>query len=448
MAKYRHVYCGFWTDSFIETLTPEDRYFYIFLLTNPYTTQIGVYEMSEKKMVDMTGYNLEAVKALLKRFVGYGKIAYNSDTKEIAILNWGKYNLNKGGKPVEDCITSELKTVKDLSLLKMVETGIESSKIRGLYDTFTSRLRDEDKKKIKKKKKKKIKKKNSLSISATPQMTTCDKEPIIDLENPIPTIEQGFEQTKLIDLPAPQQKLFDALPKKNKVHFNDIIEIVDYFNKVKGTISQYANKGRMDQMTRWLNRGYKVDDFKKVIDFKMEELKDYRDGKYLRMETFFTESKFESNLEKALESVAPVVEQPKQDFRLSTNNNYITHCCHLLRINKGYEPYLMSQQDFEEMWNKSALLRNCGDDLWRNVALFEAVSMLNQSNELKNNKEDLKTALMNVMGRGYKVLNNKITKEGTMNPKEEHPRKDNWNKSLNAIRQYILQTTQNEVECM
>ena len=42
----------------------------------------------------------------------YKTIKYNKKTREIGILKWGKYNLDKvGGKPIMDCIKSELKNV-------------------------------------------------------------------------------------------------------------------------------------------------------------------------------------------------------------------------------------------------------------------------------------------------------------------------------------------------
>jgi hypothetical protein len=47
-------------------------------------------------------------------------IRYNSLTREIGILNWGRYNFVRGGKPVLDLMTSELKRVKDSELVKWV----------------------------------------------------------------------------------------------------------------------------------------------------------------------------------------------------------------------------------------------------------------------------------------------------------------------------------------
>ena len=61
-------------------------------------------------------------------------IKYNKNTHEIAIDHWAKYNMNKlGGKPIMDCISSELKKVQDLSLLKIVLKDVAKEKVRALF---------------------------------------------------------------------------------------------------------------------------------------------------------------------------------------------------------------------------------------------------------------------------------------------------------------------------
>lgn len=138
MAKFRMVYTEFWTDSdMVEDFTPEDRYFFLYLLTNPNTTQIGIYEITKKQIAFDMGYSIESINSLMDRFINHHKlIRYNPETRELAIKNWGKYNLNKGGKPVIDCIKSELKKVKDISLIKYVGERVVNHDIRIVYDTY------------------------------------------------------------------------------------------------------------------------------------------------------------------------------------------------------------------------------------------------------------------------------------------------------------------------
>ncbi len=163
MAKFRQVYTEFWEDPKVqEEFTPEDRYFYLYLLTNPRTTQIGIYQITKKQIAFELGYSTESINALIDRFENHHKlIKYNIETREIAIKNWGRYNFNKAGKPVEDCVRSELSRVKDNDLIEYTKPNIDNSKIINIYDTYTIRgttggqEKEEEKEEEENKKKKK-----------------------------------------------------------------------------------------------------------------------------------------------------------------------------------------------------------------------------------------------------------------------------------------------------
>lgn len=118
MAVYRNVQVNFWQDEFILDLTPEERYFYIYLLTGTKTKQCGIYVLPKRVAELETGYNMETVEKLLNRFVEYGKILYDAETKELYIMNWLNYNpiLNTN---VEKCVLRELKTVKNKEFIHM-----------------------------------------------------------------------------------------------------------------------------------------------------------------------------------------------------------------------------------------------------------------------------------------------------------------------------------------
>jgi len=63
MVKFRMVYTAFWEDSkVVEELTPEDKYFFLYLLTNAKTTQIGVYPITKRQMAFDLGYSMESVQ--------------------------------------------------------------------------------------------------------------------------------------------------------------------------------------------------------------------------------------------------------------------------------------------------------------------------------------------------------------------------------------------------
>ena len=102
MAIYRNVQLSFWTDNKVEDdFTPEDKYFYLYLLTNPQTNICGCYEVSYSQMTNQTGYNKDTINRLLDRFEKvHGMIRYCRETKEILILNWHKYNWSNSSRVI------------------------------------------------------------------------------------------------------------------------------------------------------------------------------------------------------------------------------------------------------------------------------------------------------------------------------------------------------------
>ena len=121
MGIKRIVDTSFWTDGKVDEFSPEDKYFMLYLLTNPFTTQLGIYEISIKQVAFQLGYSVDAVKVLLDRFEAkYDMIIYSQKTNEIAIKNFLRHSIIKGGKPVEDCIKKEMSKVKNKSLIDEV----------------------------------------------------------------------------------------------------------------------------------------------------------------------------------------------------------------------------------------------------------------------------------------------------------------------------------------
>ena len=100
MAIYRKLQTTFWTDTkVVDDFTPEDRYFYIYLLTNPHTNLCGCYEISIKQIADETGYSKETVTKLIHRMGEIHRIAfYDEKTREMLVMNWHKYNWTSSPK--------------------------------------------------------------------------------------------------------------------------------------------------------------------------------------------------------------------------------------------------------------------------------------------------------------------------------------------------------------
>lgn len=126
MAVYRSVHLSFWTDNKIEDdFTPEDKYFYIYLLTNPQTNICGCYEISYSQMTRNTGYNKDTIIRLLERFENVHKIIkFDKDTKEILILNWYKYNWSKSEKTLTG-IENVAKHIKSGAFKKYVLDAVK-----------------------------------------------------------------------------------------------------------------------------------------------------------------------------------------------------------------------------------------------------------------------------------------------------------------------------------
>jgi|GEM_PF-824465 hypothetical protein len=134
-AKFRYVYTNFWEDPKVsENFTPEDKFFFLYILTNPHTTQCGIYKITKKLIAFETGYSMESVNSLIFRFQQHHNIIkYNEETRELAIKNWGKFNLKNDGKPMIDCITPEIKAVEDKTLLLYVLDSIEKPKVNQVF---------------------------------------------------------------------------------------------------------------------------------------------------------------------------------------------------------------------------------------------------------------------------------------------------------------------------
>lgn len=140
MAIFRKIHTQFWRDDkVLEEYTPECKIFMVYILSNPNTTQIGIYKITKKQIAFELGYSVETINTLMDIFINKHKtIKYNEETREIAIKNWGKYNLERTGKPMMDCINKELKEVKDKSLIKYVSEGIPKKEIKDLFDMYSN----------------------------------------------------------------------------------------------------------------------------------------------------------------------------------------------------------------------------------------------------------------------------------------------------------------------
>lgn len=130
MAIYRSIQMTFWTDAkVVDNFTPEDRYFYLYLLTNPHTNLCGCYEISMKQISDETGYTKEVVERLFERMEKiHNVIRVSKDTKEVLILNWSKFNWTSS-KDFRKPLYKEINLIKSQSFREFLQSradGVET----------------------------------------------------------------------------------------------------------------------------------------------------------------------------------------------------------------------------------------------------------------------------------------------------------------------------------
>ena len=170
------------------------------------------------------------------------------------IFNWGKYNLKKAGKPVEDLIKKELKEVKNISLLIPICKHIEQKSIKTLIETHIH---------------------DSYNDTSTNRGANRGQEEEEE--------ESSFSKN---DVPKsiPYQEILEYLNEKAIKNFN-----------------HKAESHRKLIRARW-NEGYSVENFKTVIDNKVSQWlgKFDKEGnsldRYLRPSTLFAQKHFDNYL--------------------------------------------------------------------------------------------------------------------------------------------------------
>lgn len=137
VAIFRNVSVAFWTDSkVVDDFTPEDRYIYLYCMTNPHTKLCGCYEVSMKQIAYETGYDTATVDMLLKRLENeHGVIRYNRKTKEMLILHWPKHNWSSSEK-LDKRLLGEIREIKcDTFRRFLAESYNQRKSISATYDS-------------------------------------------------------------------------------------------------------------------------------------------------------------------------------------------------------------------------------------------------------------------------------------------------------------------------
>lgn len=229
MAK-RVVSTVFWEDEkVVDMFSPEDKYFMLYLLTNPRTTSIGIYALPVKIAAFDLGYSIESVKVLLERFENkYKMIVYSKEQQEVAVLNTLRYSISKGGKPIEDMVLREIEKVKNISSLEMTHSRmIEWWSISGRDIDF--KIKEIFEKEIFKRKEAKENNTNNKANTNTNTNTdtvdvSCNDSLTDTLENSVAPSEEQVGVIGAIDF---YQQNFGVL---NPYTSQQIVDAIDTFN--------------------------------------------------------------------------------------------------------------------------------------------------------------------------------------------------------------------------
>lgn len=251
----RPVSTAFWTDGKVDDFSPEDKYFMLYLLTNPFTKQLGIYEISIKQAAFQMGYSIDAFNVLLERFESkYQMILFSKETNEVAILNFLCHSVVGGGKPVEDCIIKDMARVKNKKLIQHVFSHVRS---RSDWD----------------------------DLNVTVKKIISDYINENDIHN-----DNNNNNNSTVDESLHESS--DESSKDKEIY----ISIISYLNEKTGKSFRSSSKKTRSCIHARLEEGFKLDDFKTVIDNKCADwLGDRKMDEYLRPETLFG-TKFESYL--------------------------------------------------------------------------------------------------------------------------------------------------------
>jgi hypothetical protein len=117
MAKsQRYISTSFWTDKWIRSLDPSERYVYMYLLTNPETNIAGMYQITLDRIAFDTGYDERTLRPMFDRFAKAKKAYFVAD-EYIILPHWPnhqKWQVKKTIKVgIDSVINDTPKQVKD-----------------------------------------------------------------------------------------------------------------------------------------------------------------------------------------------------------------------------------------------------------------------------------------------------------------------------------------------
>ena len=144
MANYRPLFVGIWKDSDFQMYHKDKKLIFIYLCSNPATTESGIYPITPKTISDDTGVSVKKVEKYLSEMKN---IKYDFDHHTVFIVEFLRYNGRGRPELVEIALASNyLLTIKSPGLWKLfkdrypLRTGFLPD---DLPDTFTNSIQQD-----------------------------------------------------------------------------------------------------------------------------------------------------------------------------------------------------------------------------------------------------------------------------------------------------------------
>jgi hypothetical protein len=249
MSKHRVVKSSFWTDDYIEKLPVKERYFFLYLLTNPNTNILGIYQATLKRIKFETDLSGDEIDSFFKKFSEDDKVHYISD--HVLMVNFQKHQ-----KPNQKMVTG-MQSLYDC-LPEKVVNFINTKKSR-IYHRLSKTIKvyvyPHINKDINKDKNKNKNKNTDFEVEESSEQKTLVPED--------PGVTKKIKQMdpivdSIIDL---SNELFNRegyFIEKENWNARDMIKLrlIDYdFEKIKKALEQaksdYFNDKKMYKMCRW-----------------------------------------------------------------------------------------------------------------------------------------------------------------------------------------------------
>lgn len=139
MAKYRTTQMGYWNDPYIERLSKDGKLLYIYMITSPHTNNLGVLEVTLKRISFETDIDVDTVDRLLAQMESDGKVV--RDREIIWVVNFIKHQCTVSSQLLKGLIAEvqEITSVKILAAMarRYPQLNIPPQTVFSEHDTLS-----------------------------------------------------------------------------------------------------------------------------------------------------------------------------------------------------------------------------------------------------------------------------------------------------------------------